>query len=85
MPTNQGQGSQANSSSLGYQKPPFQGAYNAPRGPLSPQPHVAQSYPYLGCNEMDKVNKKVDDIERMIGELKELNKRMMKTLSKQFA
>ena len=34
---------------------------------------------------MDKVNKKVNDMERMIRELKESNERMMRTMSEQFA
>ena len=85
MPTNQGGSSQGKSSSLAYQKLPFQGAYNAPKVPYLSQPHVAQSYPPPRYNELDKVNKKVNDMERMIRELKESNERMMKTMSKQFA
>ena len=80
MPTNQGGGSQGNSSYLVYQKPPFQGAYNAPRGPYFSQPHVAQSYPPSGYNELDKVIKKINNTERIIRELKESNERMIKTL-----
>jgi len=75
---------QGNSSSLPNQRPPFQGAYNAPR-PLPPQHQVPQSYPPPGYNELDKVNKKVNDMERMIRELKESNERMMRTMSEQFA
>ena len=52
------------SSSL-YQRPPFKGAYNAPMG-LPPQPNVAQSFPPPGYNDLDKVNKKVNDMDRMI-------------------
>jgi len=66
---------------LAYQKSPFQGVYNAPRGPPHPQSHVAQSYPYPKYNELDKVNKKINDMERMIREVKESNERMMKTMS----
>ena len=85
MPTNQGRSPQGNSSSSAYQKPPFQGAHNAPGGPPRSQSHVAQSYPHLGYNELDKVNKKVNEMERMIRELKKSNERIMKTMSEQFA
>ena len=44
MPTNQGGGSQENSSSSAYHKPRFQEVYNARRGP-PPQLHMAQLYP----------------------------------------
>jgi len=37
--------------------------------------------PLLGYNELDEVNKKVNDMERMIRELKESNERIMKTMS----
>jgi len=53
------------------------------RGP-SPQPHMAQSYPHPTYNDLDKVNKKVNDMKRMIRELNESNERMMKTMSEQF-
>ena len=46
---------------------------------------MPQSYPPPSYNELDKVNKKVNDMERMIRELKESNERMMRTMSKQFA
>ena len=46
---------------------------------------MAQTCPPLGYNELDKVNKKVNDIERMIKELKEYNERLMRTISEQFA
>jgi len=46
---------------------------------------VAQSYPPPGYNELDKVNKKVNDMEKMIRKLKESNERMMKIMSEQFA
>jgi len=46
---------------------------------------VAKSYPLPGNNKFDKANKKLNEIERMIRELKELNERMMKTMSEQFA
>ena len=36
-------------------------------------------------NELNKVNKKVNDMERMIRELKESNERIMRTMSEQFA
>jgi len=84
MPTNQDGSPQGNSSSLAYQKPPFQGADNAPWGPPLPQPHVAQSYLPPGYNELDKVHNNVNDVERMTRD-KESNERMMKTTSEQFA
>jgi len=46
---------------------------------------VPQTCPPLGYNELDKVNKKVNDMERMIRELKDSNERMMRTMSEQFA
>jgi len=46
---------------------------------------VLQAYPPPGYNELDKVDKKVNDMERMIRELKESNERIMKTMSEQFA
>ena len=81
IPNNQGGGFQGNSSSSAYRKPPLQEACNAPRGPPPPQPHVAQSYPLPDYNKLDKMNKEVNDIERMIRELKESNEGMMKTMS----
>jgi len=42
---------------------------------------VPPTYPPPGYNELDKVNKKVNDMERMIRELKESNERIMRTLS----
>jgi len=45
---------------------------------------MAQSCPPPGYNELDKVNRKVNDMERMIRELEESNKRMMKTMSEPF-
>jgi len=41
--------------------------------------------PLPGYNKIDKVNKKVSDMERMMRELKESNERMMKTINKHFA
>jgi len=38
-----------------------------------------------GDDELDKVNKKINDMERMITELKDSNERMMKTKIEQFA
>ena len=84
MPNAQGGNYQGNSSSLPNQRPPSQGAYNALR-PLPPQQQMPQTCPPLGYNELDKVNKKVNDTERMIRELKESNERMMRTMSEQFA
>ena len=72
MPNVQGGRYQGNSSSLPYQRPPFQGAYNASRPPL-PQHQVAQTCPPPSYNELDKVKKKVNNIERMIRELKQSN------------
>jgi len=63
---------------------PFQGVYNTSRGP-PPKPNVAQSFSRPGYNDLDQVNKKVNDMEKLIRELKELNERMMKINSKQFA
>jgi len=54
MSNAQGGGYQGNSSSLPYQRPPFQGAYNAPRPP-PPQHQVAHTCPPPGYNELDKV------------------------------
>jgi len=48
-----------------YQRLNFQGAYNAPRGPPH-QSNVAQSFPPLDYNDLDKVKKKVKAIEGMI-------------------
>ena len=45
---------------------------------------MAQSYPPLSCNDLDKVNNKVNNMEMMDRELKELNERIMKTMSEQF-
>ena len=45
---------------------------------------MPQTGPPPGYNELDKVNKKVNDIKRMIRELKESNERMMRTMSEQF-
>ena len=42
-----------------------------------------QSYPPPGYNELVKVNKKVNDMNIMIAELKDSNERMMKTISEQ--
>jgi len=67
-----------------HQRPPYQGAYNAPRL-LPPQHRVPQTCPPPSYNDVDKVNKKVNDIERMIRGLKESNERMMRTMSEQFA
>ena len=83
MPNNQSGGTHRNSSSLAYQKARFRGAYNASRGP-PPQPHVVQSYSPRDYSELNKVNKKVNDMEMMTRELKESNERMMKIMSKQF-
>jgi len=85
MPSNQGRGFQRNPSFSAYQKPPLQGAYDAPKGPPLTYPHMAQSYLSPGYNKLDKVNKKASDIEKMIRELNESNERMMKTMSEQFA
>ena len=84
MSNAQGGSFQGNSSFSSYQRSPFQEAYNAPRVPHL-QHHVAQSYPPPSYNKLDKVNKRVNDMERMIRELKESNERMMKTMSEQFA
>jgi len=46
---------------------------------------VAQSFPPSGYYDLDKVNKKVIDVERMIRKLKDLSERVMKTISNQFA
>jgi len=81
---NWGGGFQENSPSSLNQKLPFQGVYSALMGP-SPQPDMAQSYPTPKYNDSDIVNKKVNDMERMIREHKELNERMMKTMSEPFA
>jgi len=56
--------------------------YNALRGP--PQPHVPQSYPPTEYNNLDKVNKKGNHMERMFRECKDSDEIMMKTMSKQF-
>lgn len=54
------------------------------RGPPL-QPHMTQSFPPPDYNDFDKVNKKFNNMERMSRELKESKKRMMKTISEQFA
>jgi len=46
---------------------------------------MAQSYPPCDYNELDKVNKKVNDMERKAKELKDSNERTIKTMSEQFA
>ena len=46
---------------------------------------MAQSFPPSGYYDLDKVNKKVIDVERMIRKLKDLSERVMKTISNQFA
>jgi len=84
MPNAQGGNYQGNFSSLPNQRPPSRGAYNAPR-PLPPQHQVPQTCPPIGSNELDKVNKKVNDMESMIRELKDSNERMMRTMSEQFS
>ena len=46
---------------------------------------MAQICPPIRYNELDKVNKKVNDMERIIRELKESNERMIRTMNEQFA
>ena len=46
---------------------------------------TACGYPPPCYNDLDKVHKKVNDMEWMIRELKELNEKMMKTKNEQFA
>ena len=54
----QGVNFQGNSLTSPYQKPPFLGAHNSPRGSPS-QPIVAKSFPPSSYNDLDKVNQKV--------------------------
>jgi len=84
MLNSQGGSFQENSSSSSYQRPAFQGAYNALSDPHPTQHHMAQSHPLSNYNDLDKVNDKVNDMERMIREVKESNERMTKIISEQF-
>jgi len=81
MPNAQDGGFQGNISFSSFQRPQFQSAYNASRGPFS-QLVVAQSYPLLITMKLIKVT---NDMERMLREMKESNERMMNTISEQYA